>query len=202
MSHLNPLPALLLSLIALIAATPVCRAATDSDVAITVDRTVNFHSNWTLSVRLRMPSDPAVASAAAGPTLVAGTNGSHGFFSVNTMPLLYVNPGFDPYGSRFCGLNGLVVRYSSSGNSFIAFGSQPIAVSSNPPTMFISYNARKDRLMVVVGTVRKVIPNVHGALAELGLSDDPTVLISNVAARAISGRVAAIDGVQFTSVQP
>jgi len=202
MSHLNPLPALLLSLIALIAATPVCRAATDSNISITVDRTVNFHSNWTLSVRLRMPSDPAVASAAAGPTLVAGTNGSHGFFSVNTMPLMFVNPYFDPYRNSFGGLNGLVIRYSSNGNSFVAFGSQPVLAAGNPSTIFITYSSRKDRLTVIVGRLRKIIPTVHSELAALGLANDPTVYISDIAAQVIAGRVSAINGVQFNATAP
>jgi hypothetical protein len=200
--HASLLSALLLSLVALVAVTPVCRAATDSNISITVDRTVNFHRNWTLSVRLRAPTDPTAASAAAGPTLAAGTNGSQGFFSVNTMPFTYVNPYFDPYRSSFGGLNGLVVRYSSNGNSFVAFGSQPTLGAGNPPTMFITYNARKDRLTVIVGRVRKVIPNVHGSLVALGIADDPTVYISDIAAQVTAGRVSAINGVQFNATAP
>lgn len=200
--HVSLLSALLLSLIALIAATPVCRAATDSNISITVDRTVNFHRNWTLSVRLRTPSDPTAASAAAGPTLVAGTNGSHGFFSVNTMPFMYVNPYFDPYRNSFGGLNGLVIRYSSNGNSFVAFGSQPVLAAGNPPSTFIIYNAQKDRLTVIVGRLRKIIPNVHSELAALGLANDPTVYISDIAAQVIAGRVSAINGVQFNATAP
>ena len=200
--HASLLSALLLSLFAFVAATPVCRAATDSSISITVDRTVNFHRNWTLSVRLRTPADPTAASAAAGPTLAAGTNGSQGFFSVNTMPFMYVNPYFDPYRSSFGGLSGLVIRYSSNGNSFVAFGSQPVLAAGNPSTIFITYNARKDRLTVIVGRVRKVIPNVHGALAALGLADDPTVYISDIAAQVTAGRVSAINGVQFNATAP
>ena len=200
--HTGLLSALLLSLMALLAATPVCRAATDSNISITVDRTVNFHRNWTLSVRLRTPTDPTAASAAAGPTLVAGTNGSHGFFSVNTMPFMYVNPYFDPYRNSFGGLNGLVIRYNSNGNSFVAFGSQPVLGAGNPTTMFITYNSRKDRLTVVLGRVRKVIPNVHSALAALGLADDPTVYIRDIAAQVTAGRVSAINGVQFNATAP
>ncbi len=200
--HAGLLSALLLSLFALVAATPVCRAATDSNISITVDRTVNFHRNWTLSVRLRTPSDPTAASAAAGPTLGAGTNGSHGFFSVNTMPFMYVNPYFDPYRNSFGGLNGLVIRYNSNGNSFVAFGSQPVLAAGNPPTIFITYNSRTDRLTVIVGRVRKVIPNVHSALAALGLADDPTVYISDIAAQVTAGRVSAINGVQFKATAP
>lgn len=200
--HSGLLSALLLSLFALLAATPVCRAATDSNISITVDRTVNFHRNWMLSVRLRTPSDPTAASAAAGPTLVAGTNGSHGFFSVNTMPFMYVNPYFDPYRNSFGGLNGLVIRYNSNGNSFVAFGSQPTLGAGNPTTMFITYNSRKDRLTVVLGRVRKVIPNVHSALAALGLADDSTVYIRDIAAQVTAGRVSAINGVQFNATAP
>ena len=200
--HTGLLSALLLSLMALLAATPVCRAATDSNISITVDRTVNFHRNWTLSVRLRTPTDPTAASAAAGPTLVAGTNGSHGFFSVNTMPFMYVNPYFDPYRNSFGGLNGLVIRYNSNGNSFVAFGSQPTLGAGNPTTMFITYNSRKDRLTVVLGRVRKVIPNVHSALAALGLADDPTVYIRDISAQVTAGRVSAINGVQFNATAP
>ena len=200
--HSGLLSALLLSLFALVAATPVCRAATDSNISITVDRTVNFHRNWMLSVRLRTPADPTAASAAAGPTLGAGTNGSHGFFSVNTMPFMYVNPYFDPYRNSFGGLSGLVIRYNSNGNSFVAFGSQPVLAAGNPPTIFITYNARTDRLTVIVGRVRKVIPNVHSALAALGLADDPTVFISDIAAQVTTGRVSAINGVQFKATAP
>ncbi|NBX31681.1 MAG: hypothetical protein EBR07_02990 [Planctomycetes bacterium] len=200
--HASLLSALLLSLIALVAATPVCRAATDSNISITVDRTVNFHRSWTLSVRLRTPSDPTAASAAAGPTFVGATNGSQGFFSVNTMPFMYVNPYFDPYRNSFGGLNGLVIRYNSNGNSFVAFGSQPALGPVNPPTMFITYNARKDRLTVIVGRVRKIIPNVHSELAALGLADDPTVYINDIAAQVIAGRVSAINGVQFNATAP
>ena len=200
--HASLLSALLLSLFALVAATPVCRAATDSNISITVDRTVNFHRSWMLSVRLRTPADPTAASAAAGPTLAAGTNGSQGFFSVNTMPFMYVNPYFDPYRNSFGGLNGLVIRYSSNGNSFVAFGSQPTLGAGNPTTMFITYNSRKDRLTVVLGRVRKVIPNVHSALAALGLADDPTVYIRDIAAQVTAGRVSAINGVQFNATAP
>ena len=200
--HAGLLSALLLSLFALVAATPVCRAATDSNISITVDRTVNFHRNWTLSVRLRTPSDPTAASAAAGPTLVAGTNGSHGFFSVNTMPFMYVNPYFDPYRTSFGGLSGLVIRYNSNGNSFVAFGSQPVLAAGNPSTIFITYNARTDRLTVIAGRVRKVIPNVRGALAALGLADDPTVYIRDISAQVTAGRVSAINGVQFNATAP
>ena len=200
--HASLLSALLLSLFALVAATPVCRAATDSNISITVDRTVNFHRSWMLSVRLRTPSDPTAASAAAGPTLAAGTNGSQGFFSVNTMPFIHDNPYFDPYRSSFGGLSGLVIRYNSNGNSFVAFGSQPVLAAGNPSTIFITYNARKDRLTVVVGRVRKIISNVHGQLAALGLADDPTVYINDIAAQVTAGRVSAINGVQFNATAP
>lgn len=196
------LSAILVSLFVLLSAAPVCRAATNSSISITVDRTVNFHRNWTLSVRLRTPSDPTAASAAAGPTFVGATNGSQGFFSVNAMPFMYVNPYFDPYRNSFGGLNGLVIRYSSNGNSFVAFGSQPTLGAGIPTTMFITYNSRKDRLTVVLGRVRKVIPNVHSALAALGLADDPTVYIRDIAAQVTAGCVSAINGVQFNATAP
>jgi hypothetical protein len=118
------------------------------------------------------------------------------------MPFMYVNPYFDPYRSSFGGLSGLVIRYSSNGNSFVAFGSQPVLAAGNPSTIFITYNARKDRLTVIVGRVRKIIPNVHGALAALGLADDPTVYISDIAAQATAGRVSSINGVQFNATAP
>jgi hypothetical protein len=68
--------------------------------------------------------------------------------------------------------------------------------------MFITYNSRKDRLTVVLGRVRKVIPNVHSALAALGLADDPTVYIRDIAAQVTAGRVSAINGVQFNATAP
>jgi hypothetical protein len=68
--------------------------------------------------------------------------------------------------------------------------------------MFLTYTARKDRLTVVVGRVRKVIPNVHGQLAALGLADDPTVYIRDIAAQVTAGRVSAINGVQFNATAP
>jgi hypothetical protein len=196
------LSGLLLSMAGLAAIpAPACLAATDATVAINVDRTVNFRSNWTLSIRLQAAT-PAASAIPAAPTFAAGTNGSQGFLSVNTMPLLYMNPGFDPYGSRFGGLNGLVIRYSSSGNSFIAFGTQPAVLSSVSPALIISYSARKDRLTVIVGRVRKVITNVHGQLAALGITDDRAIYISDIAAKVMAGRVSAITNVQFNATAP
>ena len=55
---------------------------------------------------------------------------------------------------------------------------------------------------MIVGRVRKVIPNVRGTLAALGLADDSTVYISDIAAQVTAGRVSAINGVQFKATAP
>jgi hypothetical protein len=68
--------------------------------------------------------------------------------------------------------------------------------------LIISYSARKDRLTVIVGRVRKVITNVHGQLAALGITDDRAIYISDIAAKVMAGRVSAITNVQFNATAP
>ena len=78
----------------------------------------------------------------------------------------------------------------------------PVCRAATDSNISITYNSRKDRLTVIVGRVRKVIPNVHSALAALGLADDPTVYIRDIAAQVTAGRVSAINGVQFNATAP
>jgi hypothetical protein len=71
-----------------------------------------------------------------------------------------------------------------------------------PTTMSVSYNARKDRLTITAGAVRKVIPAVHAHMAELGLDDLSEVSIDDVRVVMDGAAVVAVDGVRFAAVQP
>ena len=69
-------------------------------------------------------------------------------------------------------------------------------------TMSVSYNARKDRLTITAGAVRKVIPAVHEYMAELGLDDFSEVSIDDVRVVMDGTAVVAVDGVSFAAAQP
>ena len=69
-------------------------------------------------------------------------------------------------------------------------------------TLSISYNARKDRLTVAAGRVRKVIPAVHEYMDGLGLDDLSEVSIDDVRVVMDGTAVVAIDGIGFAAAQP
>ena len=197
----NPLRLLAVLLAAAVIPAGVAHAA-ETSVTVTVGRTVAFDSSWTCTVRL-----PAAAPAAS--------DGSSFFLSVNTTPY---RPWCDPYSTgswqQWCS-GGLVVGYSSATDrGFIAFGSVPAAARPSlrstiarmrgtaATTMSVSYNARKDRLTVTAGAVRKVIPAVHAHMAELGLDGDSDVFIDDVRVVMDGAAVVAVDGVSFAAAQP
>ena len=175
--------------------------AAEASVTVTVGRTVSFDSGWTCTVRL-----PSATPAAS--------DGSSFFLSVNTTPY---RPWCDPYSAdswRQWRSGGLVAGYSSATDrGFIAFGSVPAARPSlrstiarmrgtAPTTMSVSYNARKDRLTITAGAVRKVIPAVHAHMAKLGLDDLSEVSIDDVRVVMDGAAVVAVDGVRFAAAQP
>jgi len=196
----NPLP--LLAVVLAAAVIPVGAAhAAEASVTVEVGRTVSFDSGWTCTVRL-----PSATPAAS--------DGNSFFISVNTTPY---RPWCDPYSSdswrQWCS-GGLVVGYSSSADrGFIAFGSVPAARPSlrstiarmrgtAATTMSVSYNARKDRLTITAGAVRKVIPAVHAHMAELGLDGNSEVSIDDVRVVMDGSVVVAVDGIGFAATQP
>lgn len=176
--------------------------AAESSVTVAVGRTVSFGAGWSCTVRL-----PSAAPAAS--------DGNSFFLSVNTTPYW---PYADPYGTgswrQWCS-GGLVVGYSSaSDRGFIAFGSVPAAARPSlrstiarmrgtaATTMSVSYNARKDRLTITAGAVRKVIPAVHAHMADLGLDGNSDVSIDDVRVVMDGTAVVAVDGVSFAAAQP
>jgi hypothetical protein len=197
----NPLRLLAVALAAAVLPAGAAHAA-ETSVTVTVGRTVSFDAGWTCTVRL-----PAATPAAS--------DGNSFFLSVNTTPYW---PCTDPYGAgswrQWCS-GGLVVGYSSaSDRGFIAFGSVPAAARPSlrstiarmrgtaATTMSVSYNARKDRLTITAGAVRKVIPAVHEYMAELGLDDISEVSIDDVRVVMDGAAVVAVDGVSFAAAQP
>jgi len=198
----NPLRLLAVVLAAAVMPASAAHAA-ETTVTVTVGRTVSFDSGWTCTVRL--PSATPAASY-----------GSSFFLSVNTTPY---RPWCDPYSAdswrQWCS-GGLVAGYSSSADrGFIAFGSVP-GCAERPAlrsaiarmrgtaatTVSVSYNARKDRLAVKAGAVRKVIPAVHEYMDELGLDDLSEVSIDDVRLVMDGTAVVAIDGIGFAAAQP
>ena len=173
--------------------------AAEASVTVAVGRTVSFDSGWSRTVRL-----PAATPAASG--------GSSFFLSVNTTPYW---PWTDPYCTdswrQWC-YGGLVAGYSSATDrGFIAFGSvarPPLRSAIARPrgsaatTLSISYNARKDRLTIAAGAVRKVIPAVHAYMDELGLDDLSEVSIDDVRVVMDGAAVVAIEGIGFAAAQP
>ena len=177
--------------------------AAEASVTVAVGRTVSFDSGWSRTVRL-----PAATPAASG--------GSSFFLSVNTTPYW---PWTDPYCTdswrQWC-YGGLVAGYSSATDrGFIAFGSV-LGCAERPSlrsaiarmrgtaatTVSVSYNARKDRLAVKAGAVRKVIPAVHEYMDELGLDDLSEVSIDDVRVVMDGAAVVAIEGIGFAAAQP
>jgi hypothetical protein len=194
----NPLRLLAVVLAAAVMPASAAHAA-ETTVTVTVGRTVSFDSGWTCTVRL--PS--------------AAPDGSSFFLSVNTTPY---RPWCDPYSAdswrQWCS-GGLVAGYSSSADrGFIAFGSVPAAARPSlrstiarmrgtaATTMSVSYSARKDRLTITAGAVRKVIPAVHEYMAELGLDDISEVSIDDVRVVMDGAAVVAVDGIGFAAAQP
>lgn len=197
----NPLRLLAVLLAAAVLPAGAAHAA-ETSVTIAVGRTVSFDAGWTCTVRL-----PAATPAAS--------DGNSFFLSVNTTPYW---PCADPYGTgswrQWCS-GGLVVGYSSSSDrGFIAFGSVPAAARPSlrstiarmrgtaATTMSVSYNARKDRLTITAGAVRKVIPAVHAHMADLGLDGNSDVSIDDVRVVMDGAAVVAVDGVSFAAAQP
>ena len=196
----NPLRLLAVLLAAAVIPASAAHAA-ETTVTVTVGRTVSFDAGWTCTVRL-----PSATPAAS--------DGSSFFLSVNTTPYW---PCTDPYGTgswRQWRSGGLVAGYSSATDrGFIAFGSVPAARPSlrstiarmrgtAATTMSVSYNARKDRLTITAGAVRKVIPAVHAHMAELGLDDLSEVSIDDVRVVMDGAAVVAVDGIGFAAAQP
>ena len=198
----NPLRPLAVALAAAVIPAGAAHAA-ETTVTVTVGRTVSFDSGWTCTVRL-----PSATPAAS--------DGGSFFLSVNTTPY---RPWCDPYSAdswrQWCS-GGLVAGYSSSADrGFIAFGSVPGCIArpslrstiarmrgTAATTMSVSYNARKDRLTITAGAVRKVIPAVHEYMAELGLDDISEVSIDDVRVVMDGAAVVAVDGVSFAAAQP
>ena len=198
----NPLRLLAVVLAAAVLPAGAAHAA-ETTVTVAVGRTVSFDSSWNCSVRV-----PAATPAAA--------SGTSFFLSVNTTPYW---TWADPYGTdswrQWCS-GGLVVGYSSAADrGFIAFGSVP-GCAERPSlrsaiarmrgtaatTVSVSYNARKDRLAVKAGAVRKVIPAVREYMDELGLDDLSEVSIDGVRLVMDGTAVVAIDGIGFAPAQP
>jgi hypothetical protein len=197
----NPLRLLAVVLAAAVMPASAAHAA-ETTVSVTVGRTVSFDAGWTCTVRLP-------------PAAPAASDGSSFFLSVNTTPY---RPWCDPYSAdswrQWCS-GGLVAGYSSSADrGFIAFGSVPAAARPSlrstiarmrgtaATTMSVSYNARKDRLTITAGAVRKVIPAVHEYMAELGLDDISEVSIDDVRVVMDGAAVVAVDGIGFAAAQP
>lgn len=196
----NPLRLLAVLLAAAVMPASAAHAA-ETTVTVTVGRTVSFDAGWTCTVRLP-------------PAAPAASDGSSFFLSVNTTPYW---PCTDPYGTgswRQWRSGGLVAGYSSATDrGFIVFGSVPAARPSlrstiarmrgtAATTMSVSYNARKDRLTITAGAVRKVIPAVHAHMAELGLDDLSEISIDDVRVVMDGAAVVAVDGIGFAAAQP